>query len=122
MIPTNRTRGRPVRISRNGIGGIVPAETLCAKRYPTPPPFLAQSLWAKRFDIGEYTLAEPKAERAKEPATCAQRPKGAIKDRRRGADFFALFFLPPSRLRKAGVRRLRLRRVWISKPERVKYG
>ena len=29
---------------------------------------------------GGYTLAEPKAERAKESATCAQRPKGAIQD------------------------------------------
>ncbi len=28
---------------------------------------------------GGYTLAEPKAERAKESATCAQRPKGGLK-------------------------------------------
>src|ERR1700730_1339275 len=59
---------------------------------PNSSPFPAQSLWAKRFDMGEDTGG--------------------------GADFFALFFLPPSRLRKTGVRRLRLRRVWISKPER----
>ncbi len=51
--------------------------------------------------LGEAnTLAKPKAKRAKESATCAQRPKGATNDRR-GCRFFQSLSLTWERAQRA---------------------